>query len=433
MRSPDNPVNVGLLGLGVVGSGVLSALGRNGSLIPHSVGRPVQVTRILVRDPNKPRPVVFDPKMLTADAAQVLEDTSIDIIAEAMGGEQPALDYIRTALEAGKSVVTANKEVMAKHGPELLELAARRGAHLLFEASVGGGIPILGPLTKSLRGNEIRGIRAIINGTTNYILTKMSHEDVEFAQALHEAQELGYAEADPTNDVEGIDAGYKLAILASLAFHTRVAAQDVHLEGISRLTGRDFQYARDLGYVIKLMAIATNRDGRVEARVHPALVPQEAPLAKVDGVLNAVEVEGDLVDKVLFHGRGAGSMPTASAMVGDILEAAWSIANGLPAARLLTLDREVSLCPISDLVTRYYIRATVLDRAGVLAQMAAILGNLHISIASVIQKEVGLNDGTAELVITTYHSQERDVQQALRELEGLDVVKEIGNLLRVEE
>ena len=322
---------------------------------------------------------------------------------------------------------------MAKHGPELLELAARNGAHLLFEASVGGGIPILGPLTKSLRGNEIRGIRAIINGTTNYILTKMSQEDVEFSQALGEAQELGYAEADPTNDVEGIDAGYKLAILASLAFHTRVASQDVHLEGITRLTGRDFQYARELGYVIKLMAIATNRDGRMEARVHPALLPQDAPLAKVDGVLNAVEVEGDLVDRVLFHGRGAGSMPTASAMVGDILEVASSIANGLPAAGLISLDRQLSLCPIADLETRYYIRATVLDRAGVLAQMAAILGNLKISIASVIQKEVGRNDGTAELVITTYHSRERDVQQALEELERLDVVKEIGNLLRVEE
>ena len=399
----------------------------------RSVGCPIQVTRILVRDPDKPRAVDFDRQMLTSDAALILEDASIDIVAEAMGGEQPAFDYIRTALDAGKSVVTANKEVMAKHGPELLDLASRRGAHLLFEASVGGGIPILGPLTKSLRGNEINGIRAIINGTTNYILTKMSQEGVEFSEALREAQQLGYAETDPTNDVEGIDAGYKLAILASLAFHCRVASQDIHLEGISRLAGRDFRYASELGYVIKLMAIASSRDGSVEARVHPALLPQDAPLAKVDGVLNAVEVQGDLVDKVLFQGRGAGSMPTASAMVGDILEVASSIANELPAAGFITLDREVSLCPISDLVTRYYIRATVLDRAGVLAQMAAILGNLQISIASVIQKEVGLNDGTAELVITTYPSQERDVQQALRELEKLDVVKEIGNLLRVEE
>ena len=433
MRSPDKSINVGLLGLGVVGGGVLSALGRNSAVIAQAVGRPVQITRVLVRDPDKPRPVEVDRQILTVNAAQVLEDAEIDIVVEAMGGEQPALDYIRKALDGGKSVVTANKEVMAKHGPELLELAGRNGVHLLFEASVGGGIPILGPLTRSLRGNEIRGIRAIINGTTNYILTKMAHEDMEFAEALREAQELGYAEADPTNDVEGIDARYKLAILASLAFHTRVASQDIHLEGITRLTGRDFRYARDLGYVIKLMAIATSRDGLMEARVHPALVPQDAPLAKVDGVLNAVEVEGDLVDKVLFHGRGAGSMPTASAMVGDLLEAACSMANGLPAASFVTLDREVTLCPISDLVTRYYIRATVLDRAGVLAQMAAILGSLQISIASVIQKEVDPNVGTAELVITTHPSQERDVQQALRELERLEVVREIGNLLRVEE
>ena len=433
MRSPDKSINVGLLGLGVVGGGVLSALGRNSAVIAQAVGRPVQITRVLVRDPDKPRPVEVDRQILTVNAAQVLEDAEIDIVVEAMGGEQPALDYIRKALVGGKSVVTANKEVMAKHGPELLELAGRNGVHLLFEASVGGGIPILGPLTRSLRGNEIRGIRAIINGTTNYILTKMAHEDMEFAEALREAQELGYAEADPTNDVEGIDARYKLAILASLAFHTRVASQDIHLEGITRLTGRDFRYARDLGYVIKLMAIATSRDGLMEARVHPALVPQDAPLAKVDGVLNAVEVEGDLVDKVLFHGRGAGSMPTASAIVGDLLEAACSMANGLPAAGFVTLDREVTLCPISDLVTRYYIRATVLDRAGVLAQMAAILGSLQISIASVIQKEVDPNVGTAELVITTHPSQERDVQQALRELERLEVVREIGNLLRVEE
>ncbi|MDP6495326.1 MAG: homoserine dehydrogenase, partial [Dehalococcoidia bacterium] len=240
-------------------------------------------------------------------------------------------------------------------------------------------------------------------------------------------------EADPTNDVEGVDAGYKLAILASLAFRTKVAAQDVYREGITRLTSRDFRYARELGYVIKLMAIARSEGGQLEARVHPVLIPREAPLAKVDGVLNAVEVEGDLVDKVLFHGRGAGSMPTTSAIMGDILEIAGNISKGLPGNSLVPLDRIMTVRSISDLVTRYYIRVTISDRAGVLAQMATVLGNLHISIASVIQQETDPNDQTAELVITTHPSREKDVQQALRELEKLEVVREIGNFLRVEE
>ena len=434
MPSTDGSINVGLLGLGVVGGGVVKALTQKRAFITQQMGCSVRITRILVKEPDKPRETEAPRDIITADPSHILEDAGIDLVAEAMGGERPALDYLLKALQAGKSVVTANKEVMAKHGPELLELANKKGVRLLFEASVGGGIPILGPLTRDLRGNEIKAIRAIINGTTNYVLTKMTHEGMEFAQALKEAQELGYAEADPTNDVEGIDAGYKLTILATLAFQTRVAAQDIYREGISRLAARDFRYARELGYIIKLMAIARRDGDRLEARVHPALIPQDAPLAKVDGVLNAVEVEGDLVDKVLFHGRGAGSMPTASAMIGDILEVASDIARGTLAANsFLPPDRVLTLSPIADLTTRYYIRATVLDSAGVLAQMSSILGNLRISIASVIQKEADPSEGTAELVITTHPSLERDVQQALHELEKLEVVREIGNLLRMEE
>ncbi|MBF8267820.1 MAG: hom [Dehalococcoidia bacterium] len=330
-------------------------------------------------------------------------------------------------------MVTANKEVMAKHGPELLALAAEKGAQILFEASVGGGIPIIRPLMEDLRANEIGAIRAIINGTTNYILTRMTYENVDFVQALREAQELGYAESDPTNDVEGIDAAYKLAILASIAFQTRVHPQDVYREGISRLKAKDFRYARELGYVIKLMAIAKRVGDELEVRVHPALIPREAPLAKVDGVFNAVEVEGDLVGRVLFHGRGAGAMPTTSAVVGDILNIGWNIGRGIRGGHDLPPDRVMGIRPIDALVARYYIRMTVVDRSGVLAQIARLLGDLQISIASVIQKEADLQAQTAEIVITTHPSQERDVQQALKDLEVMGVVKEIGNFLRVEE
>ena len=433
MNPKDSSINLGLLGLGVVGSGVVKALTQKSALITQQIGRSVNITRILVKDIDKPRALDVPKNLLTTDPTDILEDPQVHIVVEVMGGERPALDYLRQALQGGKSVVTANKEVMAKHGPELLALAAEKGVQILFEASVGGGIPILRPLTKDLRANEIWAIRAIINGTTNYILTKMTYEDMEFTQALEEAQELGYAEADPTNDVEGIDAAYKLAILASLAFRTKVAAQDVYREGISRLTSRDFRYARELGYVIKLMAIARREGDQLEVRVHPVLIPQEAPLAKVDGVLNAVEVEGDLVGKVLFHGPGAGSMPTTSAVLGDILEVGWNIAREIPPNPFVTLDRAMSIRPISDLVTRYYIRTTVSDRSGVLAQMATILGNLQISIASVIQKEADPRAQTAELVITTHPSREKDIQQALKELEELEVVREIGNVLRVEE
>ena len=433
MNPKNGPINVGLLGLGVVGSGIVKALAQKRALIAQHIGRPIHITRILVRDLDKARSIEVSTGLLTADPTDILEDPQVHLVVEVMGGERPALDYLRQALQGGKSVVTANKEVMAKHVPELLALANKKGIQILFEASVGGGIPILGPITKDLRANEIVAIRAIINGTTNYILTKMTYENMEFSQALEEAQELGYAEADPTNDVDGIDAGYKLAILASLAYRTKVAAQDIYREGISRLTSKDFRYASELGYVIKLMAIARREGDQLDARVHPVLIPQEAPLAKVDGVLNAVEVEGDLVDKVLFHGRGAGSMPTTSAVIGDILEVAGNIAREVPSHTFVPLDRTMSMRSISDLVTRYYIRTTVADHPGVLAQMATILGNLHISIASVIQKEADSGAQTAELVITTHLSREKDVQQALKELEGLEVVREIGNLLRVEE
>ena len=428
------PVNVALLGLGVVGSGVARALLEKGEIYARRLGRPLQLRRVLVRDPGKPRPLPLDPSLLTSDPAQVLEDDQIHIVVELMGGERPAADYIRQALARGRYVVTANKEVMAKQGPALLALAHQQGVDLLYEASVGAGIPIVSPLKRDLSANEIRGLRAIINGTTNYILTRMEREGVDFAAALAQAQELGYAEPDPSNDVEGHDAVYKLAILASLAFHTHVPPEAIYREGISRLQGRDFRYARELGYCIKLLAIArlSPSDGpALEVRVHPALLPQEELLAKVEGVLNAIEVEGDLLGRVLFQGQGAGAAATASAVIADILDAAQALTHGRPPTPWQG-RQQLPLRPMSELRCRYYMRMEVADRPGVLAQIARCFGDHQVSIASVIQKESNAAAQTAEIVIMTHQAREADVLATMSEVARLPVVCQVGNLLRVE-
>jgi homoserine dehydrogenase len=429
------PINVALLGLGVVGSGVARALLEKGEAIAQRLGRPLRLRRVLVRTADKPRPVFVEPSLLTTDAAAVLEDDQVHIVVEVMGGLDPAYRYIREALGRGRYVVTANKEVMARHGPELISLAHERGVDLLYEASVGSGIPIVAPLKRDLAANTVRGLRAIINGTTNYVLTRMDREGLDFRTALAQAQELGYAEPDPTNDIEGHDAAYKLAILASLAFYTHVPPDEVYREGISRLAAQDFRYARELGYAIKLLAIARCDDSpdgaALEARVHPVLLPQEALLAKVDGVLNAIEVEGDLVGRVVFQGPGAGASPTASAVLADVLDAAQALSHGRPPT---PWRAQVSL-PIKkmdDLVCRYYIRMQVTDRPGVLAQIARCFGDNQVSIASVIQKETNEAAQTAEIVIMTHAAREAAVRATIADVEKLDVVVEIGNFLRVE-
>ncbi|MBI1885021.1 MAG: homoserine dehydrogenase [Chloroflexi bacterium] len=428
--APGSAINVGLLGLGVVGSGVASALLSKGHLYAERVGCPLNLRRVLVRDRGKPRDAGVDPGLLTTDPQEVLADDSLHIVVEVMGGEQPAYDYIKDALNRGRYVVTANKEVMAKHGPELLGLARKRGVDVLYEASVGGGIPIISPLKRDLSANSISYLRAIINGTTNYILTRMGKEGVEFAAALEQAQRLGYAEPDPANDTEGHDAVYKLAILASLAFHTHVRPQDIYREGITRLTARDFRYARELGYAIKLLAVARLDDGSIQARVHPVLVPGEELLAKVDGILNAVEVEGDLLGRVLFQGAGAGAL-TTSAVMADVLDAAQAIAQRRPPPPW-RYEAGVGIRPMSELTTRYYIRMDVTDRPGVLAEIARCFGGNQVSIASVIQKEANETAQTAELVIMTHIAQEAAVQETIRQVSRLETVKEIGNFLRVE-
>ncbi len=426
-------VGVGLLGMGVVGGGVASILSQKAKQLEGLVGCPVSLERVLVRNLSKPRAVELSSSSLTTDVEDILDNPNVDIVIEVMGGQHPALDCILKAISLGKHIVTANKEVMARHGPDILTLARNKGVQVLFEASVAGGTPIIAPLLRDLVANEIVAIHGIINGTTNYILTKMSQEGMDFDVALEQAQKLGYAEADPTDDIEGIDAAYKLAVLSTLGFRARVTDADVYREGITRLTARDFVYARELGYVIKLLAIANKQDGAVQVRVHPAFVRSDAMIGKVDGVLNAVEIETDLAGRVLFSGPGAGSMPTASAVTADLIEIARNIAGNVVPPATVMLSEDVRISPITELETKYYLRLNVADRPGVFAQICKVLGDLQISIASAIQKETDEEARRAEIVLMTHRAREDSVQKALDILKDLEVVNSVGNLVRVEE
>ena len=426
-------VGIGLLGAGIVGGGVAKILSAKAEKLRRLTGCDVSLEGVLVRDTARPRSFQLPSKLLTTNVEEILGNPNVAIVVEVMGGQEPALDYILKSISLGKHVVTANKEVMARHGPDILALARKKGVQVLFEASVAGGTPIIRPLLRDLVANEVLAIHAIINGTTNYILTRMAQDGVDFHVALQEAQELGYAEADPTNDVEGIDAAYKLAILSTLAFRTRVSDADVYREGITRLRARDFLYAKELGYAIKLLAIASRQNGSVQVRVHPAMVPLDVMIAKVDGVLNAVEIETDLAGRVLFHGRGAGSMPTTSAVVADIVDIARNLAGDVVPPEPLELSEDVRVRPIRELETKYYLRLNVADRPGVLAKIASVLGDLNISIASVIQKETDEVAQRAEIVLMTHRAEEDSMQRAIQLLEGLDVVSEVGNMVRVEE
>ncbi|MBN2098764.1 MAG: homoserine dehydrogenase [Dehalococcoidia bacterium] len=421
-------IGVGLMGLGTIGGGVSKALSEKDGVVAEAVGCPVVLRKVLEK-----RPVDIEPRLLTRDVREILADPEIDIVIEVLGGEHPAVDFIKEALLAGKHVVTANKEVIAKHGAELLEMARDKGVALQFEASVGGGIPLLLPLQHGLPANEILTMYGIINGTTNYILTRMSQERMGFSEALKKAQELGYAEADPSNDVEGRDATYKLAILASVAFHSTVRPEQVYCEGISHLAEPDFRYAKELGYEIKLLAIAKQAGGVVEARVHPVFIPEEFLLAKVGGVYNAIQVEGDLVGKLIFYGRGAGAQPTSSAIISDVIAIGQSIASGKRVPSVMRRTQLKPIRPIAELQTKYYLRMSIADRPGVLAQIAKILGDRSISIASVIQKETDVATETAMIVIMTHPAREEFMQQALAEMREVSAVAEICNLIRVEE
>lgn len=427
----DREIGIGLLGVGTVGGGVARALLEKGDALARQVGCRLVLRKALVRDTARTRDTLIDRSLLTLDPADVLDRPDVDVVVELMGGEGLALKCIQSALAQGKHVVTANKEVMAKHGPSLLDLAQKSGVEVRYEASVGGGIPLIAPFQRDLIANDILAIHSIVNGTTNYILTRMSDEGIGFGVALEQAQKLGYAEADPTYDVEGIDAKFKLSILASLAFRSYVNPRDVFSEGISRLEAKDFLYAKELGYAIKLLAIAKKSGDSVEARVHPALIASGSLLAQVRGVFNAVQVEGDLVGRLIFYGRGAGAQPTASAVTADVVAAAQNVLYHIKPTGMM-MGGKLKVKPISEVETKYYLRLTSADQSGVLAQIATVLGSNRISISQVIQKETESASQCAEIVIMTHVAREEAMQRALLGLKGLGIVKKIDNFVRVE-
>ncbi len=427
-------IGVGLIGLGTIAGHVAKVLVEKSAALAEEVGCALELRRIKVlpQDMSRPQAKEMDPALFTTDDDEFFAEADIDIVVEAIGGEKPALEYLSKALECGRHVVTSNKEVIAKHGVELAAIAAKHGVGLKYEAAVGGGVPIIGPFQHDLLANEIKGVYAIINGTTNFILTRMAKDGMDFPSALARAQELGYAEANPRDDVEGIDSSYKLAILSSLAFHGQVHPDDVYREGISRLGRRDFRYAAEWGFAIKLLAIAKRSNGFIEVRVHPVFIPQDNLLAKVEGVYNAILVEGDLVGKVLFFGEGAGPSATSSAVVANIIASAKEILGGSGGKVAFNFSKPVQIKPMAEIETRYYVRLNIADSPGVLARISAVLGEQDISIQSVIQKLIDPVAKTAEIVIMTHPAREKAMQDALDKLAQLDVVKEISNFIRVE-
>ncbi len=423
-------IKIGLLGLGTVGRGVYCLLADNAENIQHKTGAHLQTARILVRDPRKERRLKINPAILTGNYADIVDDPEIDIVVEVMGGIHPALDYTLQALTRGKSVVTANKNMVAIHGRELFEAAEEGHADIFFEGSVGGGIPIIRPLKQCLAANRIQKIMGIINGTTNYILTEMTLEGKSFAHALEEARAKGYAEADPTADIEGLDAAYKLTILASIAFNSRIMLEDIYVEGISRITERDIAYAKELGYIVKLLAIAKEAKEGMEARVHPAFIPSGHPLASVNGVFNAIFVQGDAVGDTMFYGRGAGEMPTASAVVSDVMDAARNRLHQVTDFIGCTCYEQKPVLPTGLAESKYYLRLLVADQPGVLASIAYAFGDKEVSLSSVIQKNTDTR--RAEIVMVTHRVREQNLQDALRIIEKLSVVDEVCAVIRVE-
>jgi homoserine dehydrogenase len=423
------------LGAGIVGSQVARVILNAQSNVKH----PMALNCVLVRDINRARDGI-PADILTTDPERVLNDDRNDIIVEAMGGEEPARSYMAAALNAGKHVVTANKEALAKHGDELTRLAIGNRVSLSYEASVGGGIPVLAVIQDSLSANRIESIRAIINGTTNYVLSSMEEAGRSFRDALAEAQALGYAETDPTADVDAHDAVYKLSILARLAFGASAHPDAIHREGIRRIGAKDLRYASALGFTIKLLAIARSSDDGVRCRVHPALVPVDVPMAKVSGVLNAVELNGDLLGPLWLQGRGAGPGPTASAVMGDVLRIAKSMLTDSPnryqpsnGSAATQRANALDVVDMQDLSVRYYVRLSVIDRFGVLAKIAGVFGEAQISIASVLQFDSDNERGLADLVIMTHPAREGSMQEAAARLRQLDVVASLENLIRVED
>lgn len=426
----EKVVNAALLGLGTVGTGVYKVIKSQEQEMTAKLGCQVKITKILVRNLEKASGKVDDPSVLTTDWADIEGDPSIDIVIELIGGIEPARTYILAALKAGKNVVTANKDLIAVHGKEILETARAAQKDFLFEAAVAGGIPIISPLKNSLEANHVTEVMGIVNGTTNFILTKMSQEGMEFSDALALATELGYAEADPTADIEGIDAGRKVAILASVAFNSRVTLDNVHIEGITKITAKDIRYAKEMGCEIKLLGVARCQEDGVEAYVCPMLIPAEHPLASVNDSYNAVFVHGDAVGDTMFYGRGAGELPTASAVAGDVFEVVRNMKADCCGRVGCTCYKTLPVKDMADTHNRYFLRLQVEDRCGVLAEILEHFAKYQASVAQIMQKESKRLD-TAEVVVITKLVSEGALFKVKEELENSASVRKISSMIRV--
>lgn len=435
-------INVGIIGFGTVGTGTAKILLENKDVISQRIGFDINLKKIADLDIKKSRGIKLPEGILTANADEILNDPEINIVIELIGGIHPAKEFILKAIRNKKHVVTANKALIATEGNEILAEAEKHGVEVGFEASVAGGIPIIKILKEGLIANRILAVYGIINGTSNYILTKMTDEGIEFSDALKEAQRLGYAEADPTYDIEGIDSAHKLAILASLAYNIPLLFNDVYKEGITRITSQDIGFAGELGYKIKLLAIAKASDGKVELRVHPTMVPKDYLISKVDGVFNAIYVQGDAVGDTLYYGRGAGDMPTGSAVVSDVVDIGKKLMihdtgyriddkNKKSRASCIVHHAPLPIKKIEDIEAMYYFRFTAFDKPGVLSSISGVLGSYNISITSVIQKGRSLGEAVP-LIVLTHTAKERDVIKAVAEIDRLSVVADKTLYIRVE-
>jgi len=428
-------IKVGLLGLGVVGGGTWKVLKRNAEEIARRAGRRIEVTRVAVRDVAKARALVGDAVLVGSDPHEVVRDPSIDIVVELIGGDTLARELVLEAIANGKHVVTANKALLAKHGNEVFAAASAKGVMVAFEAAVAGGIPIIKAIREGLTANRIQWVAGIINGTTNFILSEMRSRGLPFETVLAEAQRLGYAEADPTFDIEGVDAAHKLTLLASLAFGIPVQFDKAYIEGISKLDSEDIRMAEQLGYRIKLLGITRKRPEGIELRVHPALVPAQSMLANVEGAMNAVLVHGDAVGQTLYYGKGAGEEPTASSVVADLVDVT-RLHTADPGNRVPHLAfqpdamADTPILPIEEVITSYYLRLSVADQPGVLADIARVLANANISIGSMVQQPSKAD--AAELVFLTHEAREKDINEAIKRIEALSFVRSKVTRLRME-
>ncbi len=423
-------INLALLGCGTVGTGVVKLLDKNKAAIAKKIGSEIRIVKVLERDLDKCYIIGLREDQITSSFEDIINDDAIDIVVELIGGIEPAFSFIIAAMQKGKHIVSANKDLIAVKGKELFSVAEENNVDFYFEASVAGGIPIISPLKQGLAGNQIQEVIGILNGTTNYILSKMSKEGRDYQEVLQEAKDLGYAESDPSADVNGLDAARKIAILSSIAFNSRVTLDDVYVEGITSISLRDIQYARELGYVVKLLAIAKEAEGKIQARVHPAFIPLNHPLAFVNDVYNAVFIHGDAVGDLMHYGKGAGEMPTASSVTGDIIEIGRNILSQSNARIGCTCFEDKEILNISELSAQFYIRMTVKDRPGVLAAIASVFGNNNVSIAQVLQKTSERD--LAELILITHTVREKDLQDSLTVIKAMNIVGEINNVIRLE-